>query len=246
MNSSQPVKVSLDDETSNDMSLIMKENEASINSEHPEGSFLHVFWQQQKEAVAKPARGRRWHPMMVKWCIYLRHQSSKAYDTLRDSGCIQLPSKRTLRDYTNCVKAAAGFSNDVDRLLMQAATLDTCEDWKKLVMLLLDEMHIKEDLVYDKHTGAMIGFVELGDINEHLLKFERQVKGNTDEEPLANSMMVMMVRGIFTTLRFAYVQFPCASITGNLLFHPFWEAVYRLERMGLKVHNCTVRFMYSS
>ncbi len=29
-----------------------------------------------------------------------RHQSSKAYETPRQSGCIQLPSQRTFRDYT--------------------------------------------------------------------------------------------------------------------------------------------------
>ena len=31
----------------------------------------------------------------------------------------------------------------------------------------MDEMHIREDLVYDKHTGALIGFANIGDINCH-------------------------------------------------------------------------------
>ena len=174
---------------------------------------------------------------MIKWCIYLRHQSSKAYETLRDSECIHLPSQRTLRDYSNCVKAVDGFSPEVDCQLMQAAQMDSCEDWQKLVILLLDEMHIKEGLVYDKHSGNITGFADLGDINNHLLAFERacqSTKEETRNEP-AKAMMVMMVRGLFTTLRFPYAQFPCTHITGDLLFEPFWEAVYRLERMGLKV-----------
>ena len=37
---------------------------------------------------------------MIRWCLYLRHQSNKAYDALRETG-IALPSQRTLRDYTH-------------------------------------------------------------------------------------------------------------------------------------------------
>lgn len=219
---------------------MMAESEKKVLEENSEGSFLRLFWQQQKEAASRPGRGRRWHPMMVKWCIYLRHLSSKAYETIRESGCIQLPSQRTLRDYTNCVKAAAGFSAEVDMLLMTAAKLSTCHEWQKLVILLLDEMHVKEDLVYNKHTGQMIGFINLGEINNHLLAFERTVtNGESEDDILANSMMVFMVRGIFTQLRFPYVQFPCNKITGALLFGPFWQTVYRLERMGLKVRIWT-------
>ena len=31
-------------------------------------------------------------------------------------------------------------------------------------MLVIDEMYIKEDLVYDKNSGALIGFANLGEI----------------------------------------------------------------------------------
>lgn len=203
---------------------------------YPENSFQHIFWQQQKEATSRPGRGMRWHPLMIKWCIYLRHHSNKGYETLRESGCIRLPSQRTLRDYSNCFKATAGFSTEIDCQLVQAAQVETCHDWQKLVILLLDEMHIKENLVYDKYTGSVIGFANLGDISNHLLAFEQSVKGNCDAmNSVAKTMMVFMIRGLFTTLRFPYAQFPCAKVSGNLLFHPFWEAVYRLERMGLKV-----------
>ena len=52
---------------------------------------------------------------------------------------------------------------------------------------------------------------------------------------LAKSMVVMMVKGLFSSLKFTYAQFPCASLTGEQLFNPFWEAVLRLERLGFKV-----------
>lgn len=76
---------------------------------------------------------------------------------LRDSGLIHLPTQRTLRDYTYFVKTCTGFSDEVDEMLADAAKVKTCPERDKLVILLLDEMHIREDLVFDKHSGEMIG-----------------------------------------------------------------------------------------
>jgi hypothetical protein len=101
------------------------------------------------------------------------------------------------------VQARAGFSVEVDRQLYHAAILSTCEEWQKLVILLLDEMYVREDLVYDKHTGRMIGFCNLGGVNNHLVAFEKSMDaGDNPVKPkLAKSIMVFMVRGLFTTLR---------------------------------------------
>lgn len=78
---------------------------------------------------------------------------------------------------------------------------------------------MKEDLVYDKHTGALTGFVNLGETNEHLLQLERQLRSGTEtSEPLAKTMLVLMVRGLFTRLQFPYAQFACTSVSGDLLF----------------------------
>ena len=89
---------------------------------------------------------------MIKWCIHLQHHSSGCYEALRKSGCISLPSQRTLRDYTHIAAAGSGFSTAVDQQLIDAAELVTCPEWKKCVVVLLDEMHIREDLVYNKFS----------------------------------------------------------------------------------------------
>lgn len=86
----------------------------------------------------------------------MRHQSNKAYETLTDSGCIALPSQRTLRDYSNAIKAGSGFSPEVDKQLLQAANLRNSPSYHALVGIPIDEMHIREDLVYDKHTSKYI------------------------------------------------------------------------------------------
>lgn len=237
--------VELDSETSQDLQAVMDEQDASVQGKFPDDSFEAIFWKHQKESLLKQGKqknGNRWHPLMIRWCLYLRHCSSKAYDVIRDSGCITLPSQRTLRDYSNAVSAGAGFSAEVDEQVLQASKLSTSSpSYHSLVFLLMDEMHIREELVFNKHTGKLIGFTDLGAINNHLSRFEELLTAEDDNDiddsgpPLAKSMMVFMVRGIFSTLRFPYASFPCCSLTGEQLFSPFWESVFRLERLGFKV-----------
>ena len=60
----------------------------------------------------------------------------------------------------------------------------------------------------------------------------------------ARTMMVFMVWGLSSSLQFPYAQFPCAKLTGELLYDLFWVAVKRIENVGLKVHVCTISFVY--
>ena len=103
-------------------------------------------------------------------------------------------------------------------MLIKASKVELCPEREKCAILLLDEMHIREDLVFDKHTGAIIGFTNLGDINDHLLHFEQSLSSSTPASPkLAKTMMVFMIRGLFSKLQFTYAQFPCADLSGDLL-----------------------------
>lgn len=109
--------------------------------------------------------------------------------------------------------------------------VQSCPPRQCYVFIIMDEMHVKEDLVYDKHTGELIGFTNLGDINSHLLKLQHSLEVEQSTIPtLAKSLLVIMVRGLFSSLQFPYAQFPCANLSGDLLHEIFWEAVERLER----------------
>ena len=231
--------ITVDEKLHGDLKNIIQSEGSKRMKGGESNTFQHIFWQQQVHAASKKdARGMRWHPLMIKWCIYLRYLSQGAYETLRKSNCITLPSQRTLRDYTHHYKPGTGFSAAVDTQLYNAARLDVCEERDKCIILLLDEMYVKQELVFDKNTGELIGFTDLGDINSHLMDFERSVASSesTDDEPLlAKTMMTYMVRGLFTRLEYPYAHFPSLNLTGELMFHPLWESVYRLERLGFKV-----------
>jgi len=84
-------------ELHDDMEQIILDSTDYIYHSYQPGTFQHLFWEQQKKADSlQDNRSIKWHPLVIKWCLYLRHLSSKGYETLRQSGCIKLPSQRTL------------------------------------------------------------------------------------------------------------------------------------------------------
>jgi len=100
--------------------------------------------------------------------------------------------------YTHYTKATVGVSSVVDRQLYHAVKLDNCKEMVKQMIILLDDMYIKDSLVYDKHSRELIGFTDLGDINFHLTKLEQCVTGGS--QPLATTIMSFMVKGLFSDL----------------------------------------------
>lgn len=228
--------ISIDKSMHGDLTQIMNECADKVAAQHQVGSLARVFWEQQlKAASCKDQRQMRWHPLMVKWCLYLRHQSSSVYETMRQSGCLLLPSQRTLRDYTHYTSTMVVFSDEVDQQLMAAANISSLSEHEKCVSIIMDEMHVREGLVYDKHSGALLGFTDLGNVNNLLMEFEHSLSLDQHTENLSKTMLVLMVRGLFIRLQFPYAQFACSSVTGDQLFNPFWEAVMRLERCGFMV-----------
>ena len=64
----------LDDNMYGDIHTIMSEESATILSKYSEGLFQHRFWEQQvKAASCKNAKCIRWHPLFIRWCLFLRH-----------------------------------------------------------------------------------------------------------------------------------------------------------------------------
>lgn len=88
---------------------------------------------------------------------------------MRGKGCLALPSTRTLRDYTHYNSTNIGFSVNTDKELLRVT--EKYETWQRKIVLIMDEMYICEGVVYDKHSGQIIGFMDMGDITNHLMRF---------------------------------------------------------------------------
>ena len=89
----------------------------------------------------------------------------------------------------------------------------------RYVVLIFDEMKIKEDLVYDKTGHHLHGFVNLGEVNNQLLQLEKNVGVSSGvskpHKHMATEMLTLMVRGIFIKLEYPYASFPA---TGNTAY----------------------------
>ncbi|XP_052224338.1 uncharacterized protein LOC127839989 [Dreissena polymorpha] len=222
--------VCLSEKESKDLSELMQSCEWDVKKSHPdESSYQRLFWKEQfKYSQLNNNRGMRWHPSIIKWCIYLKSKSATTYDTLRNSGFVKLPSERILFDYTNANAKGVGFlEGNIDMLIDET---EGYTDHQRIVGLLQDEVKIKSDLVYDRHTGELIGFVNLGSINNNL----NDLKNECD--CLAKYVLVVMVRGISLTLKFPLAHFATNGVTSDQLFCILWEAVEICEvDVGLKV-----------
>ena len=77
---------------------------------------------------------------------------------LRTSGFISLPSDltrhQTLRDYTHYFTSTPGFQTEIFQQLQKE--VESLPESRKYVGIVIDEMKIKEGLVYNKYTGAVV------------------------------------------------------------------------------------------
>ena len=130
--------VSVDTCLGQDLITIMDEKSDEIARVYRAGSFRRLFWEQQlKAAKAKGISGMRWHPMMIRWALNLKMISSAGYHSMRTAGFIQLPSERTLRDYTHFFKEKPGFQKEVNQQLMKEARINELDEIQKHVWLCL-------------------------------------------------------------------------------------------------------------
>ena len=223
---------SVDNELHSDLLGIMRNTDDQIRKAYPDGSFSRLFWEEQlKAAASKRPCQVRWHPVMIKWCLNLKLLSSSAYHALRTSGFIKLPSERTLRDYVHYFSNKPGFQAEVLGQLLKEANFQDLPPSGRYIALILDEMKIKEGLVYNKYSGEIIGFTHLGDINDELTKLEQ----DNDHPPIATHVLALMVRGLLFKLEFPYAHFATRGITADTLFPIVWEAVRILKGSGLPV-----------
>lgn len=94
---------------------------------------------------------------------------------------------------------------------------------------------MREGLVYDKHSGEVSGFCNIGDINDELCELEQLCKGDRETPTVASHMLVVMLRGVFFKLDFPLAHFACTDLTGEQIFSIVWEAVRLVESIDLKV-----------
>ncbi|XP_070571398.1 uncharacterized protein [Ptychodera flava] len=190
---------------------------------------MMILWDSQRKALqSKGPSGRRWHPKVIRVCLSTWTRSPKAYETLRKSGMLILPSGRLLKMYKNSVSQKAGFNDDVlEWMVAEAKKTLGPEGYDGGIIF--DEMQIQEDLQL-QHEGdetKLIGLVDLGDESDHM----KTVIAGIDKAQIASHVLQMVFLGN-SGFRFPFAHFPTHEVDAPSLYIVFWQAVKWLKRGG--------------
>ena len=72
-------------------------------------------------------------------------------------------------------------------------------------------------------------------IDAYFHALEQLCKGSMPKRELATHVLMLMVRGLFSSMKFPYAQFSTKSLSGCDIVSIFWSAVERLELLGFQV-----------
>ena len=192
-------------------------------SPFPRDSPMSLLWEvQAKAAKLKSTKSMRWHPVMIRWCISLYLKSPGGYDSLRSSGFLVLPTRKTLDKFVSFTESKTGINPDVLEHMMSTLPKDV-ETYN--IGVIHDEMNIKSGIAYSKHTGKIIGFTDFGEVNNEIQEFEMRANRNTSNKPIATHVLTLLVRGINFRMQYPVAYYASTGLKGHQLYHIIWEVI---------------------
>ena len=163
---------------------------------------------------------RKYRPQIIRFALSLHGKSPAAYREIRDSGAMILPSERVLRDYKNYFKPKAGLNVDNIESLRDKAS--SAAGIQRYVVFVMDEMKIQSNLVFDKYSGDLIGFVDLVDPMTNYAYLG-------DEDVMATHALAFLVRGMCSDMKHIIAYYFTENVTSYQLTSVFWKIVGVLE-----------------
>lgn len=222
--------IQIDNALSDDLTGLINNSDMS-----PEQS---IFLQQQvKASQLKNSCGMRWHPTMIRFALSLHLTSPAAYELVRQTGMVALPSGTTLFDYTHVKPAEEGVDKVVlESLEARVGKFD--EKHKKYHVLMMDEMYISQNLVFQKSRGKLMGYTSLDTIESEMKNMEKWIDATEEVEPdeaVASKVLVYMVKGVSNGIKEVVATYAVATLSANQLYDWTWHIIGDLERHGIAV-----------
>ena len=161
---------------------------------------------------------------------------------MRDTGVLKLPGESTLWDYTNYIQPKTGFQAEAVNEIQDAA--EKLSESQRYVVLLHEEMSLKEDLVFDSKTGELVRFANI-----------RKQEESGDSKAIASHVLVFYVVGLkraTSSPAWAFLepaqQQPMNSILSSGKLLVFWNrhATWRSSPQPVTRHhptNACISFM---
>ena len=203
----------------------------NANSKHIP-PFMKLFWEEQQKYLSSSSKTSvRYNPMIIRYCLGLAAKSSSVYDEIwydekTNSGFVILPGRRCLRDHKNYIRPQQGFNKDVINEIKN--NVSNFSNIERYIILLMDEMKVQENLVWDKHTGDLIGFVDLDDPHLNCATLQKH-------DEVTSHILVFLVRSVINPLKFSLANFATSNAKAVQMFPLFWKAV------GICEENCNLK-----
>ena len=134
-----------------------------------------------------------------------------------------MPSWRAFRDYRNAIKPKLGFNVVVITKLINVTK--NYIEIQKYTALSFDKMKMRANLVYEKCSGELIGYIHFGKTEIDYSTFE-------NANDIAIRGLVYYLRGVANYLKFCLSYFAPKGINSYKIMSTFWKGVSILKLTG--------------
>ncbi|KAL1475603.1 hypothetical protein MTO96_037172 [Rhipicephalus appendiculatus] len=177
--------------------------------------------QVQNFANKKPT----WSEVTVRHAVVLRNLSTRAYEHVRSTGILRLPCRSTLERFMGSSRGEVGVTELVkQRLSAELSSRPSLQ--ARTCSLIVDEMRVKQRLLYHKQRDAFIGEVDYG------VNFPKET---TSEPVLANSLLCFVLNGLSVSFKIPVAYFFARNCTGRELHMLMRHVLKEVEEIGFFV-----------
>ena len=99
---------------------------------------------------------------------------------------------------------------------------------RNFFLILMDEMKIQSNLIWDKHTRELIRYVDLGDT-----ELNHATPEKTDN--IATHLLAFLIFGIVNHFKFSLANFSASGASASQMFPLLWKAISICELNFLKL-----------
>ena len=170
-------------------------------------------------------KGKKYAADIVAFALTLQFYSSKAYDYVRDTFKLALPSQQDLRRRYSKIIAEPGFTEPAFVELEKKVEDAKSEGKKVICSLMLDEMSIKKDVCFDGERFR--GYVDIGNEVED------------DSLPCAKEALVFMVVCVNSSWKVPCAYFFIDGLSGADRANLIKICIQRLSDIGIRVISVT-------
>lgn len=206
--------------------MLLSTGACSVLEKTFSGTPLAIMKRMLKNSKKGKVSREKYDNVLRSFALTLHFYSSKAYEYVRRTFNLALPSQRILRSWYSNVDCEPGFSQPAFDSLKAKAFENAKKGYSTICSLMLDEMSIKKHI--DFQNGKSWGYVNYGtSITED------------DSIQYANEVLVLMVVSLCGSWKLPIAYFFIESLNAEEKANIVREALLKLDEIGVIITSLT-------